>query len=35
LDGPYRGTARMGWMFTLAAAACNLIGMPKLPAAAA
>jgi IS5 family transposase len=31
----YRGTARMGWMFTLAAAAYNLIRMPKLLAAMA
>jgi transposase len=31
----YRGTARMGWMFTLAAAAYNLIRMPKLLAAVA
>lgn len=31
----YRGTARMGWMFTLAAAAYNLIRMPKLLAAEA
>ena len=26
----YRSTARMGWMFTLAVAAYNLIRMPKL-----
>ena len=31
----YRGTARVGWMFTLAAAAYNLIRMPKLLAGAA
>ena len=26
----HRGTARAGWMFTLTAAACNLIRLPKL-----
>jgi len=26
----HRGTARVGWMFTLAAAACNLVRLPKL-----
>jgi IS5 family transposase len=31
----YRGTARVGWMFTLSAAAYNLIRMPKLLAGAA
>jgi transposase len=31
----YRGTARVGWMFTLTAAAYNLIRMPKLLNAAA
>jgi len=31
----YRGTARAGWMFTLSAAAYNLIRMPKLLAGAA
>jgi len=31
----YRGTGRVGWMFTLSAAAYNLIRMPKLLAAAA
>ena len=25
-----RGTARVGWMFTLSAAACNLVRLPKL-----
>ncbi|MGH6921282.1 MAG: IS5 family transposase, partial [Geminicoccaceae bacterium] len=30
----HRGTARVGWMFTLTAAACNLIRLPKLLAAA-
>jgi transposase len=30
----YRGTARVGWMFTLSAVAYNLIRMPKLLAAA-
>jgi transposase len=29
----HRGTARVGWMFTLAAAACNLVRLPKLLAA--
>jgi transposase len=28
------GTARVGWMFTLTAAACNLVRLPKLLAAA-
>src|SRR3954454_18063517 len=31
----YRGTPRVGWMFTLAAAACDLIRLPKLLGAAA
>ena len=31
----YRGTAKVGWIFTLSAAAYNLIRMPKLLAAAA
>ena len=26
----HRGTDRVGWMFTLTAAACNLIRLPKL-----
>ena len=26
----HRGTERVGWMFTLTAAACNLIRLPKL-----
>jgi IS5 family transposase len=30
----HRGTARVGWQFTLTAAACNLIRLPKLLAAA-
>ena len=30
----YRGTAKVGWMFTLSAAAYNLIRMPKLLAVA-
>jgi transposase len=30
----HRGTARVGWMFTLTAAACNLIRLPKLLEAA-
>jgi hypothetical protein len=30
----HRGTARVGWMFTLTAAACNLVRLPKLLAAA-
>jgi hypothetical protein len=30
-----RGTARVGWMFTLSAAAYNLIRMPKLLGAVA
>jgi transposase len=30
----YRGTARVGWMFTLSAAAYNLVRMPKLLGAA-
>jgi transposase len=29
----HRGTERVGWMFTLTAAACNLIRLPKLLAA--
>ena len=31
----HRGTARVGWMFTLTAAAYNLVRMPKLLGAAA
>ncbi len=31
----HRGTARVGWVFTLTAAAYNLVRMPKLPGAAA
>ena len=31
----HRGTARVGWMFTLTAAAYNLARMPKLPGTAA
>ncbi|MGH7041726.1 MAG: IS5 family transposase [Acetobacteraceae bacterium] len=31
----HRGTARVGWMFTLTAAACNLVRIPKLIAATA
>jgi hypothetical protein len=31
----YRGTPRVGWMFTLAAAAYDLIRLPKLLGAAA
>jgi transposase len=31
----FRGTARVGWMFTLGAAATNLVRLPKLLAAAA
>jgi hypothetical protein len=30
----HRGTPRVGWMFTLTAAACNLIRLPKLLAGA-
>ena len=30
----HRGTARVGWMFTLTAAACNLVRLPKLLQAA-
>jgi hypothetical protein len=30
----HRGTARVGWLFTLTATACNLIRLPKLLAAA-
>ncbi|MGH2819680.1 MAG: IS5 family transposase [Actinomycetota bacterium] len=30
----HRGTARVGWMFTLTAAACNLVRLPKLLRAA-
>jgi Transposase DDE domain len=30
----HRGKARVGWTFTLTAAACNLIRLPKLLAAA-
>jgi len=26
----HRGTARVGWIFTLTAAACNLLRLPKL-----
>lgn len=29
----HRGRARVGWMFTLTAAACNLVRLPRLPAA--
>jgi hypothetical protein len=29
----HRGTARVGWMFTLTAAACNLVRLSKLLAA--
>jgi Transposase DDE domain len=29
----HRGTARVGWMFTLTATACNLVRLPKLLAA--
>ena len=31
----HRGCARVGWTFTLIAAACNLVRIPKLVAAAA
>jgi hypothetical protein len=31
---PHRGTARVGWLFTLTAAACNLVRLPKLLEAA-
>jgi len=31
----HRGTALVGWMFTLAAAAYNVVRIPKLLAAAA
>jgi IS5 family transposase len=30
----HRGTARVGWLFTLTAAACNLVRLPKLLGAA-
>jgi hypothetical protein len=30
----HRDTARVGWMFALTAAACNLVRLPKLLAAA-
>ncbi|MGH6913167.1 MAG: transposase, partial [Geminicoccales bacterium] len=30
----HRGTARVGWLFTLSAAACNLVRLPKLLQAA-
>jgi transposase len=30
----HRGTARVGWLFTLTAAACNVVRLPKLLAAA-
>jgi transposase len=30
----HRGTARVGWLFTLTATACNLVRLPKLLAAA-
>jgi IS5 family transposase len=30
----HRGTARVGWLFTLTAAACNLVRLPKLLEAA-
>ena len=26
----HRGTARVGWLFTLTATACNLVRLPKL-----
>jgi Transposase DDE domain len=26
----HRGTVRVGWLFTLTAAACNLVRLPKL-----
>jgi hypothetical protein len=26
----HRDTARVGWLFTLAVAACNLVRLPKL-----
>ena len=29
----HRGSARVGWLFTLTAAACNLVRRPKLLAA--
>jgi len=29
----HRGSARVGWLFTLTAAACNLVRLPKLLAA--
>ena len=29
----HRGTARVGWLFTLTATACNLVRLPKLLAA--
>ena len=31
----HRGIARVGWMVTLTAAACNLVRLPKLLASAA
>jgi len=31
----YRGRDRVGWLFTLSAAACNLVRLPKLFAGAA
>src|SRR5258708_16064617 len=31
---PHRGSERVGWTFTLTAAACNLVRLPKLLAAA-
>lgn len=31
----HRGLARVGWMFTLTAAACNLVRLPKLLASTA
>ena len=31
----HRGTARVGWMFSLTAAAYNLVRLPKLLGAAA
>ena len=31
----FRGTRKMGWMFTLAAAAYNLLRLPKLLGAVA
>jgi hypothetical protein len=33
--GRFRGTGKVGWMFTLAAAAHNLVRLPKLLGAVA